>query len=147
MSVTPPRAAPNLTASFVSGHRNPFAAKIRLSCYHRSRESRSSVGLPSEARIDQVHRAPLDGEPGERVHRLDRRQSKRPSFHFNWHAASDRFPGPLDTGEDEIEPVFEFVTVVVTGLHRAVDGHLGQVRILARPESLHDVFCDLGNFP
>src|ERR1700674_1046008 len=52
-----------------------------LSCYHCSRDRRSSVGLPSEARIEQVHRAGLDGEPGERVHRLDRGKSNRPSPH------------------------------------------------------------------
>jgi hypothetical protein len=48
------------------------------------------------------------------------------------HAASDAF-------EDEIEPVFEFVSVAVAGLHSAVDGHFGQVGLLVRPESLEDV--------
>src|ERR1700737_2795316 len=54
-----------------------------LAGYHRSRDGRSSVGLLCEARIQQVRHARLDGEPGERVHRLDRRQSNRPSFHLN----------------------------------------------------------------
>src|SRR6266446_6632390 len=42
-------------------------------------------------------------------------------------------------------PYFEFVTIVVAGLHGAVDGHLGEVGILVRPESLEDVSCDLRN--
>src|SRR5438128_4784374 len=60
-------------------------------------------------------------------------------------AASRRVLGPRDAVEDEIQPVFEFVTIVVAGLHGAVDGHLGEVGILVRPESLEDVSCDLGN--
>ena len=49
-----------------------------LSCHHRSRDCRSSVGLPSEPCIEQVDEGRLDRQPGERVHRLDRRQSNRP---------------------------------------------------------------------
>src|SRR3984893_1165745 len=66
-----------------------------LCCHHRCRDSRSSVGLPSKARIEQVHQAGLDREPGERVHRLDRRQSNRPSLHSTVSSKSKTELSPL----------------------------------------------------
>src|ERR1700730_2938574 len=52
---------------------------------------------------------------------------------------------PLDAVQDEIEPVLEFVTVLVARLHGAVDRHLSEVGILAGPEPLHDVSRYLGD--
>src|SRR5207248_10424205 len=60
---------------------------------------------------------------------------------------SGRVLGPLDAVEDEIEPVLEFVAIVVPGLHGAVDRHFGQVGVLAGAEPLDDVARHPGAVP
>jgi hypothetical protein len=55
-----------------------------------------------------------------------------------------RVEGSFKAVEDQVEPVLEFVGVVVAGLEDVLDGQLGEVGVLAGGELRHDCLRDLG---
>ena len=58
---------------------------------------------------------------------------------------SGRVPIPLETVEDQIEAVLEFVAVVVAGLHGVLGDELDEVRVLVHGERLEHALRHLGD--